>query len=306
MSDSRSIFIPIIIVNFSIILISLYLTFLFVKSKSFKTYPCYNMIIFSFIILFDNILRIIPINQNGDCNTFENIEAFFLVLFDKLILATLSMQAFIYYLGVLKNKFYTENEKKIFFITLSFSLIISITITGIYIGVFGTKPDGWYCYCKDPSYKILIDTIFNAVYLAINFYCTLVLLIYIWIKKVETSQGPIKDYYNHNLKRILIMFFLNNLTFVESYLIIYNIITKYTDLVYLITCLAIDLFNSLNETVYKETLKIFCKKRYNKKYKIVKSTKTKFDDDDEDEDENYDTNPSNEQELKEQRTESFD
>ena len=304
MSESRNIYIPIIIVNCIIILISLYLTFLFIKSKSFKTYPCYNMIIFSFIILIDNILRIIPINDNKDCNTFEDIEAFFLVFLDKLILATLSMQALIYYLGVIKSKFYSENEKRIFFITLSFSLIISATIAGIYIIFFGTTPYGWYCYCKDPTNKKIIDTIFNGVYLTINFYCTLVLLIYVWIKEVETPKGAIKDYYNHNLKRILIMFFLNNITFVESYFIIYDVFKdfEYTDLVYLITCLAIDLYNSLNETVYKETLKIFCKNIYNKKYKKIKSTKTRFDDDDEDDD----SNPPNEQELKEQRTESFD
>lgn len=280
----KKILIPLIIINAIIILISLYLSFLFIKSKAFKNYPCYNMILFSFVILIDNILRIIPFNRDDDCNTFEHIEAALLVFFDKLILATISMQALIFYLGVLKNQFYSSNEKKIFFISLIISLVISGTLGGIYVGLFGAVPAGLYCYCGDDTKKSIIDSIFNGVYLAINFYCTLIVMLYCWRKKNEAASGLIDDSsgtYKHNFKRVVIMFILNNIIFIESYLIIYDVLSYDSiDLIYLITCLAVDLFNSINETVYKETLKIFCIKKYREKYQQIKSTKTRFDDDD--------------------------
>ena len=279
--------IPLIILNIIIIIISLYLLFLIFKSKSFHKYPCYNMIIFSFIIFIDNILRIIPTNENKKhCNIVDDIFAYFIVFFDKLILATLSMQSLIYYLGVLKTDFYSANEAKIFYITLCCSLVISGTISAYYILKFGTKDTGnYYCYSKDPLTKKIIDDIFNSIYLLISIYCSIVPLKYISLKKKEVESGLIDDLnYSHHFNRILITLLLNILTFGLSFLIIHDAFPSgdYVDLIYLITCLVVDLFNCLNEEVYKETLKIFCKKKYNKRYNLIKTQKTNFDDDDDD------------------------
>ena len=275
--------IPLIILNIFIIIICLYLLLLFFKSKSFHSYPCYNMIIFSFIILVDNIFRIIPINENEkNCNKVEEVIAYFIVFFDKLILATLSMQSLICYLGVLKTDFYSKYEAKIFYITLFCSLVISGIISGVYIIKFGTiSTDNYYCYCDAPATKKLIDDIFNSIYLLISIYCSAVPLNYISHKKKEVEIGLIDDLnYSHHFNRILIIFLLNILSFVVSFLIIYDIFPEdYVDLIYLITCLVVALFNCLNEEVYKETLKLFCKKKYNQKYNLVKSNKTIFDDD---------------------------
>ena len=53
------------------------------------------------------------------------------------------------------------------------------------------------------------------------------------------------------------------MAFVESYLIIYDIFpSDYIDFIYVLTCFILELFNSYNEIVYKETLKLFCKKKY--------------------------------------------
>lgn len=277
--------IPLIILNIIIIIISLYLIFLFFKSKSFHKYPCYNMIIFSFIILLDNILRIIPINEDKNkCSTVENVIAYFIVFFDKLILATLSMQALIYYLGVLKSNFYSTYESKIFYITFIFSLLISGSLAGIYMKNGTVAYNSYYCYCRDKRYKKVMDDIFNSIYLLISIYCSIVPLMYIFRKKKEVESGLIDDLnYSHHFNRILITLLLNILTFVISFLIIYDKLpSDYVDLIYLIVCLIDDLFNCLNEEVYKETLKIFCKKKYNQKYNLLKSQKTNFDDDDDD------------------------
>ena len=276
--------IPLLLLNIIIIIISFYLVFLFFKSKTFHNYPCYNMIILSFIILIDNILRIIPINKKDGCNAVENVFAYFIVFFDKLILATLSMQSLIYYFGVLKTDFYSANEAKIFYITLLCSLVISGSLAGYYISQGTTSiGDSYYCYCTDTGYpKKIIDDIFNSIYLLISIYCSIIPLNYISHKKKEVKNGLIDDLnYSHHFNRILITLLLNILTFVVSFLIIYDKFPgDYVDLIYLVTCLVVALFNCLNEEVYKETLKIFCKKKYNKKYNLIKTQKTNFDDDD--------------------------
>lgn len=276
--------IPLIILNIIIIIISLYLIFLFFKSKTFHKYPCYNMIIFSFIILLDNIFRVIPINYSENyCAKAEEIIAYFIVLFDKLILATLSMQSFIYYLGALKINFYSKYEAMIFYTTFICSLVVSGSLSGIYIS-YGYKSYGLYCYSDDNSTKKVLDTVFNSVYLIINLYCSIVTLRYISRKKNEVESGLIDDLnYNHHFNRLLIILILNIVTFTESFLIIYDVLGGYfLDLFYLITCLIVDLFYCINEEVYKETLKIFCKKKYNQKYNLLKTKKTNFDEDDDD------------------------
>ena len=49
--------------------------------------------------------------------------------------------------------------------------------------------------------------------------------------------------------------------FVESYLIIYDIMpADFIDLTYLISCLLVDLYYTINKIIIKETMKIFCRK----------------------------------------------
>jgi hypothetical protein len=251
-----------IILNSLIIIISLYLFFLFIKSSAFHTYPCYNIIIFSFIILIDNILRIIPF----DVKAINYFQAFSLGFLDKLILATLSIQVFIFYLGVIETKFYYKYEKSIFFITLILNIVICSTLALIYILLSDPpirKPNNRkYYYCGNYSNKTMIDTIFNSVYLALSFYCSVVLLFFISKKKSQATKGDIEDLdYHHSFVRALILFFLIILAFLESFFIIYDV-TKglVTEIVYLSICFIIDLFNSYNKTILKESMRIFCKK----------------------------------------------
>ena len=281
MKEPRTIYIPSIIVNFFIILISLYLSFLFIKSKSFHTYPCYNIIAFSVMVSIVSILRNIPVNKNDNCNLFEKYEAFFIIFFDKLIICTLSMQSVIYYCRIVKTKFFYKYEKKIFFITFFISLFISITLSAIFVLVFNVEQAGIYCYCKNTFHKRIIDSIFVSIYFLITLFCTLRVLIYIFQKKREVKAGLIQDLdYNHHFNRSLMLFFLNVLIFIISYILNYDIFRRrIEDLLYMIICFATSLFNSLNRIVYKETLKIFCKKIYDKKYNSLLKRITTLSDD---------------------------
>ena len=245
--------IPLIIINILIILIGAYLFFLFIKSDAFNNYQCYNMIIFSFIVTLDNILRIIPFNlDEKTCTNVEKIVAFFIVAFDKLILATLSMQSFIYFLLSTKADFYDTYKKYIFFITLTISIVISGSISLFYIIHNGTVTTGlYYCYCDDKKPKKLIDNFFNAIYLLISVFCSIITLIFINKEKKKAEEGLSNDL-GHLFNRNLILLFLNTFAFVESYLIIFDKIpVEYIDFIYILTCLVLALFNSCNEIVYK-------------------------------------------------------
>ena len=259
------IYIFFILLNTFMILISIYLSILFIKSKSFHTYPCYNMILFSLIVAFVTILRNIPLKDNSHCsNLFEQFEAFFIVLLDKLIICTLSMQSLIYYLGVVKTKFYYAHEKKIFFTTFFISLFISTILAALFTLRFGIENTGIYCYCDSKNnIKRIIESAFVTIYLFITLFCTIRVLIYISQKKKEVKAGLIQDLdYNRHYRRISILFLLNALIFIITYILNYDCFSRnIEDLIYVITCFAIDLVNSINRTVYKETLKIFCKKR---------------------------------------------
>ena len=280
MEDEKHFYIPLLLLNVCMILISIYLSILFIKSKSFHTYPCYNMILFSLMVSFVTILRIIPFILN-----YEKHENFFIILLDKLIICTLSMQSLIYYLGVVKTKFYYDHEKAIFFTTLSISLFISITF-GLVIH-------------QEKIPKTILESTFVTIYLCITLFCTIRVLIYISQKKKEVKAGLIQDFdYNHHYRRILILFLLNALLFIISYILIIRNDEKYENLIYIVTCFAIDLVNSINRTVYRETLKIFCKKKYEQKYPTLFNHVTTLADDEND-------SIENEEKLIRSRTDSF-
>ena len=190
--DEYTFSIPTIILNAVFILVAIYILILYIKDKNFHTVPCYNMIIISLLLFFDNILRIIPV---GSIITFQYIQAFILVFFDKVLLNILTIQAIIYYLGVIKTQIYYANEKVIYITTFVINLIISIILSSIYIIANGKIKYGIYWYCGDiaTNLKKIIDSIFIGILIAINFFCILILLIYISGKIKKASKGEIED-----------------------------------------------------------------------------------------------------------------
>ena len=249
------------ILNILMIIIGCYLFFLYIKSKEFHTYSCYNLIVMSLIITLDNIIRLLPIK---DLPTFFHyLQAFLLVFFDKMILTVLSMQIIIIYIGIIFTDIYFHNEKKIFIIGFLVCIGVSAILTTLFITVSEEKiVDYNYFYCSsDWNGKRVLDTILNAILICINFFCTVVILAYYSKKKKAAEEGAIEDLgYKRQFIRFLILLFINVLMVVESYLIIYDVIVNYTDLIYLISCLIVDLGYSINYTVIKVTSYIFCKK----------------------------------------------
>ena len=113
----------------------------------FNVFACANFLIISFIILLDNILRIILLSEHQ--KGLQYTQALLLVFFDKELLATIVFQAFITYFGVVKTKFYFRYEKRIFFSGTIINLILSIAIASIFIAISEKLEHyGIYYYCE--------------------------------------------------------------------------------------------------------------------------------------------------------------
>ena len=63
--------------------------------------------------------------------------------------------------------------------------------------------------------------------------------------------------------------------FVESYLITFDKIPDdFIELIYIVSCFLVDLYYTINKIIIKETMKIFCKDLYQKKYPEIKKRNT--------------------------------
>ena len=247
-----------------IILIVLYVIFIYIKSKEFHSYSCAYIIILNISILIDSIFRIIPV---GDDKTkykwLQFIQAFILASLDKYILLDLTLQVFIIYLGIMKTDFYYKHKKAIFYITFFTSMGLSFLMGGLFL--LGNVTDyGLYWYTKDNSIKKIFDNIFNSVFLTLNTFFCIIVIINICIRKEEIEKGMLNENdYEHDLNRMIIIFITNTLIYVESFIIIHDVINikgVYIDLIYLVSCLIVTLIYSINKFVINETKKIFCKK----------------------------------------------
>ena len=254
-----------LVMNGLIILISIYVLFLYIKSEQFHSYSCAYIVILSISILVDNILRVIPIGRQVPINALSYIQAFILTSLDKYILLALTMQVFIIYLGIMKTNFYYAHKKAIFYISFFSGLGLSFLIGGLFL-MNGLTCYGLYNYVDDLGNKGTFDTIFNSVFLGLNTFFCIIIILNICIRKEEIEKEMLNENdYEHDLNRMIIIFITNTLFYVESFLIIYDklpVPDKYIDLVYIITCLIINLIYTINKVVIKETKKIFCKKLF--------------------------------------------
>ena len=270
------------IANSFIILITFYLIFLYIKGKEFHQKKVFNIILLGMTLFFDNILRLIPM----DVYILRHIQAFLLTFFDKLILTTITSQALIIYFGACQTRLYYKNELAMFLVPLILGLAISAVLTILYIiiankevgdgGITNFDGKNNYFYVIGTDLKVLCDTIFNGVFLFVNVFCSVVLLIFLSQKKKKAELGIIEDLdYGHHHLKIILMFILNSMMFIESFLIIYDKMpSDYIDLIYVISCLLLDLYYAINKIIIKETMRIFCFKLYNKKYPDIKDADT--------------------------------
>jgi uncharacterized membrane protein len=272
------------------VLITFYLAFLYIKSKEFHTYSCYNIIIMSFVVFLGGILNIFAPKEK-DTDTTKFFRGLFKDIFNKLIMAILTMQVIILYIGIIKTELYYSKEKLIFLIGIFACVGVSVVI-GILFNSVKFYKKKYYDYLDDinafrnqtSTYNstesegidkedkeelmrrfysiIVIELVFCGVIFIINVFCIAVVLSYISKKNKEAKEGKIEDLgYKNQLIRFVFIFLLNIIAIVISCtFLIFDVFDNVTNQsIYLGACVVIDICYSINKTVYNETLKIFCK-----------------------------------------------
>ena len=231
------------------------------KSKDishFRIYPCYLNILLTFAVSLDNFIRFLKSeNKNSKLCYFQ---AFVLSFFDKLILTSITVNAYLTYLGLSNITYYIQNIKKLFIITNSISLFISLALSTVFIYEGISFYDN-VCYVKGNKFKENIDTIITFLIFIIFLYSILQSLFCLNknIKDLSQSQTDKSNYLLYYYK-MLISLFLSTLAFFISILIIndsFFLEDDYIDFCYIVTLLILVLFYTLNETVINLTLKIF-------------------------------------------------
>ena len=260
------------IIDIIIVIVAVFLIVIYSTNKKFRSFPCYFNIFFSLVIMFDNLIRLIPGGEGTDIDTDDKsipclIQAFTLSTFDKLMLALMTSYSIINYLGFLKLRFYKKNEKSIFIILSVISLIISISLTIIFFKA-GTSNRSEFCYVEtNAELKKIVDTIATIIMFIISLFCIIKVLVNIRnLKKERNDIEEIKTL-NYHFYRFIVDLIITSLTFLYVILLILKALPFKgfaKDLIFILLCLIIELFFTINKELFRELkLIITCTKQKN-------------------------------------------
>ena len=278
-----------------IIIVTIYITAVYVSLRlSFKksntsstnmiirSYPCYLNIILSSIIAINNLTRLITTNNQDSFAC--KLQAFVLAMFDKLIGTQIAVNSFLTYKGLCYNYYYIEHIKILFIVTNCIALVISFVFALIYT-IRGTYYST-ICYVQGGQPKEIPDTIITSFLFSIYVYCSLKSILFLAknIKELSLEREYNKTFSFHYY-RMLVSLILCSFFYIITILIINDSLFfnyDYIDITFIIMCLIIDLFFTLNITIVKQTVKC-CKSE------IVEEESDDFEDDNGGEDYNNNT-----------------
>ena len=305
--------IVLIVISCLIALITIYLIALYIKSESFKTYSCFNIMLMSIVLFLDCLMLII----SEVCEEkIDKVGKFIFLLIntflDKMILSVLSLQVIIVYSGIIHTDFYFSHEKSFVKIGDSICVIVSIALAVVYSLLLSIK-EGKIVDFDDTERqneyksifqtrnlaKKILETIFCGINLFVNVFFLVIVIMHISRKRKEAKVGLIQDLgYGNQLLRFSLIFTVNIIAIIFAGIVVNfseNFFPKkkqfddYCVIIFLIICFLIQLCFMINKTVYKETLKIFCKKKYREiddetKIKSISTFDIAILDDDDDDD----------------------
>ena len=251
-------------------LFSIFIIVVYVKSKFFHTYAFYFNILFTLVICIRNILRLIQ--KTDEKNFFCYIQAFVLSTLDKFIQLQITCYSIINYIGMFKNQFFKNNQKKIFIFLTAFSLLYSLILSIVFI-TQGLSGEAYCCYVKTSStVKKVLDTISSCLLLVINLFCTLS-IIYTLCKSRNNESNNLKR--NTVIKRHLSRF-ITEIIFVSLiFLIVIFTVNKiftseeekeFKEITYEILLLIMEIFYTMNRELFKEIKRIFLCQKINDEY----------------------------------------
>jgi hypothetical protein len=251
-----------------IIIYTIGIIIIYAKTKTFHSYPCYFNIFFSSIIALTNITRLITLKDFKEGDIICTIQAFSMALLDKLMLTTMTVHSSTSFLGIVTLEFYKQNEKCIFISSIIISILISLTLAIFFI-LNGTQKYDDVCYVRSKPgngheiiiNKELIDIIATSILFAINVFCIIYLLIFIFKTMKEYKKSKNKNLGNMSFHfcKFSINFILNDITFIMVILIIADIFDgDYVGLSYVILSFLIIIFYTINQPILREIKKTVC------------------------------------------------
>ena len=250
-----------------IVLFNIFLIFIYIKSK-FNSYPYYFNIFFCVTISLNNIIRLITGERKADeeASAACKAQAIFLTFSDKLILACVCSYSFINYLGMTRTEFYKNKEKVIFIVLAVISILVSIISTIIFISQ-GYSTHSHFCYADTSnSVKKISDSIITGILFGVSLLCLIILMVNIIKLKntLESESSGRSSNIGYHLCRFSFDIIINIALFIYIFLIInktlsWGSIAK--DIIYIILCLIIEVFFTVNKEFIKETKRILtCQK----------------------------------------------
>ena len=274
--------IGLIIICSLIVLFNIFLIFIYIKSK-FKNnpYPYFFNILFCLSISLNNILRLIHINNSSEDNRGEEepdvgckIQAIFLTVLDKLILDLVCSYSLINYFGICRVEFYKNNEKKIYIILAIISLLISIILAIIFINQ-GYSSKSAFCYASTSNdVKKITDSIITGLLGITSLICLIITLVNIIKLKKSKENSDMPDR-TSDIKFHIYRFCSNICINIALFTYIILIIIKKVyindfgkDLIFILLCLIIEIYFTVNKEFIKETKRILTCQKVNNEEEV--------------------------------------
>lgn len=284
--DKGSTTLTVIYIIFSIIMIifTILLIFIYSRDKFFqgykndindisnrnKLYLSYFNIFFCCIIVFSNVIRLIPegltvspSENRGEGNeTFLcKFQAFIACLLDKLLISLMTNYSIFNYLSMFKSDFYKNYLKRIYIILISIGFLISLILSIIFI-CQGVSFKDMVCSIHTRTIeKKIIDSIFTGLLLIINVYClgSIMKNLYSLSRKYITEGNePHFKRSSHFLCRYTLDLIINVIAFTYTFLVINKAFPRgsYKDFIYISICLTVELFFTINESLFKAFIRL--------------------------------------------------
>ena len=172
---------------------------------------------------------------------------------------------------MIKTEFYKSSEKLIYIVLAIVSLLISIISTIIFISQ-GYSSHSEFCYADTSNnVKKIADSIITGILFGVSLLCLVILIAnVIKLKNTIESEAPERtSNIGYHICRFSFDIIINIVLFIHILLIINKAIDSdgsyVKDLIYILLCLVIEVFFTVNREFIKETKRILtCQKINNR------------------------------------------
>ena len=277
----------VLIIIFTILLIVVYIKDrnLNIKtndSNKLQLYPFYFNVFFCVIIVIENAIRLIPESigvdpsyEKGEANFFCSLQAISASLFDKLLLSNMTIYSIVNFLCVFLSDFYKNHLKQIYITSILVGFAFSLGLTIAYAREGISYKDMVCSIHTRTNLKIISDSIYTSILFAINLFCLISLIIYLYLLRKSYKKENKKDQYKKSsdfFYRFLFDLLINIGAYIYILLSVNKVFARgtYKDIIYILIGLTVELFFTLNRTLFEAFIRtVTCNKYHLGKKKLI-------------------------------------